>query len=121
MANKLEAFSGYDAANDPCIFIHEVSGQDEHVMYATEELYRGIIDELNSRPGWTEEADPLPNNTREEALPWLNNALRYGGSFVCAFARAVVASDAENFTILMPALKAMMVKYPKYDAMRSGE
>ncbi len=121
MANKLEAFLGYDGEGDPCIYLREVGKQGDHVMYATGETYAQVIDDMNSRPGWTEEADPLPNNTREEALPWLNNALRYGGSFVCAFARAVVASDAENFTILMPALKAMMVKYPKYDAMGSGE
>lgn len=45
---------------------------------------------------------------------WLNNAIRYGGSFVCNFATACFCADQKNFEILLPVLKVISEKYPIY-------
>lgn len=45
---------------------------------------------------------------------WIDNATRYGGSFVDTFARACLCADDANFAIMKPVLGQMMEKYPKY-------
>jgi len=45
---------------------------------------------------------------------WLNNAIRYGGSFVKTFSQAAFYADDVNFTLLQPVLRQLMEKYPKY-------
>jgi len=45
---------------------------------------------------------------------WCDNALRIGGSFVSAFARACYQADDDNLRILRAALIPLMKKYPKY-------
>lgn len=45
---------------------------------------------------------------------WLENATRFGGSFVKTFANACYCADSENYAILLPILEQMMAKYPNY-------
>ena len=45
---------------------------------------------------------------------WLNNASRYGGSFVKAFAEACFCADGENWIILKPVFNQISQKYTTY-------
>lgn len=52
---------------------------------------------------------------RADSLRWINNAHRYGGSFVKAFASTCLNADDDNFCLLYSALVALRAKYPKYE------
>lgn len=45
---------------------------------------------------------------------WCLTALAMGGSFVKSFAKTMLLADETNESILLPALSAMMGKYPDY-------
>ena len=45
---------------------------------------------------------------------WLDNASRFGGSFVKTFANACYCADDDNFRLLKPVLATIMTKYPNY-------
>ena len=53
----------------------------------------------------------------DEVRFWLDGAVRYGGSFVKAFADAVFRADPENYELLRGAVDSLMAKYPKYTEM----
>jgi len=50
----------------------------------------------------------------DEQRQWCATARQYGGSFVSAFAKAMLCADEENEQLLMPALTVFMEKYPRY-------
>jgi hypothetical protein len=45
---------------------------------------------------------------------WCLNVQTDAGDFLKAFAEAVLRADEENLVILLPAISALMEKYPKY-------
>ena len=55
----------------------------------------------------------------DQERKWLDNASRYGGSFVQHFAFACFQADDSNFSMLRPILDSMMQKYPAYSVERT--
>ncbi len=56
----------------------------------------------------------IEGNMTPEMRRWAVNASTYGGSFMAAFAKALLTADPENFLIVRPTAVTLMEKYPKY-------
>lgn len=54
----------------------------------------------------------------DDERKWLNNAIRYGGTFVKSFAECCFNADDENFKLLQPVLVQLMQKYLRYSENR---